>query len=231
LNADLPKLTNLDQNNLPRVNFSALERNQGINEYHALLIVESIKVYLEKGGNWSPSLSMSAKQKSLFVKLFNMKRDNFDKLTYWDIADLFLREYWYRTDDDDEETKSLDLIRQLNRIHYNNGPITIQNATPTNHAAMVVYLERFDTALEDYGLKEILPKTAIKWFIQEHPVKNGKPTSLFANDPFIRSYLDNGKRKSASNIQDWLLENTKKRDFLIKRVKKNLHNDFIKKRS
>lgn len=36
-----------------------------------------------------------------------MKRDNFDKLTYWDIADLFLREYWFKTDEDDEEVHSL----------------------------------------------------------------------------------------------------------------------------
>jgi len=100
---------------------------------------------------------------------------------------------------------------------------------PKNHATICASEDL--EACKDMYSEMATGHSPIKWFMSNNPIKNDKSVNRFDDYPFIDAYLVNGKKISASEIQHWLLENAKKRDSLIKKIKKTSNLDKVNKDS
>ena len=171
-NAQLPHLTDHAQGELERSafypSFKDLTRPEGYGQWHALKMIEGIKTYVEKGGNKSPNLLMSSKEKGTIIKTFQLNKANFDKLSWWDIVDLFLRQHWHNIIHENPLSKTVDTENRLDTIFYHNGPFVLDQYQPMNYSKMVAWLLSYDIIMDDIGKDSPLHKSTTKWFTLPH---------------------------------------------------------------
>lgn len=154
-------------------------------------MVKDARLFVQKGGLTTPDLMIKPKEQEFFEAYFNLDTVTFKNLTWWDITNMILREFYQPQVEVTPVEQSVYYLGLLKAMGKEVGKFTVELEKYTNSlAAYITHEIRFKRIFDEIGRDTKLCKTVMSFFSQGNYIVGDKIVKASIDDKAVETIND-----------------------------------------